>query len=397
MKHILLLSSFILLCFISYCETVEIHHIGVGQGDATLIVITNDAKAVATILIDAGNSTAKGRAVAATIENYPEVAKNKRLDLIIVSHLHSDHLGGIQTVMSTLLGDGWTLGAVVDRAGYYVSAPDSICYDGIDVDHDAENDPTEPIPTSALVRNYNTYMTSLMFSGSISGRYNVHIGINMIGFIPKFTCSTSMISLTGNALACNQSSTSGGCYDWQDSRSNVRNENDYSYSFLLQLGSFKYFTGGDIGGESPYVDLETPLLSYFQTRPDASTFHFCAYKASHHGSEHSTNTGFVAYTKPTITVVPSALRSFSGTKLPSQNTLNRIQGSSSNSNIFYTYVYNTNPYSGTVSNYRDVILVVDGSNFESTHNITVTQFLRNKTTLQPIAGTSTSTITCNKH
>jgi competence protein ComEC len=396
MKKLLLVLPFALWCYAAHTETIDIHHVGVGQGDATLIIITNDKNEVASILIDAGNSPSKGAAVAEALAGYPAVASKKKLDMIIVSHLHSDHLGGIPTVMATLLNNGWSLGVVIDRAGNYVATLDSICYDGSDSDGD--NDPTQPIPTSALVTKYNAYVNQLITAGALA-RYNVHVGVNMMGFIQKFATNTTLFSLTGNGLACNKAVTDGnGCFDWQDGRGGARNENDYSYSFLLQLGTFKYFTGGDIGGESPYLDLETPLLSYFQTRPDAAKFHFCGYKASHHGSEHSTNTAFVAYTRPTVTVVPSALRSFSGTKLPSQNTLARIATSSNNSNLYYTYVYNTNPYSGTVSNYEDVILKVDGSTFESNHNIIVQGFQRNKTTLQPITGTGlNATITCNKH
>jgi competence protein ComEC len=396
MKKLLLVLPFALWCYTAHTETIDIHHVGVGQGDATLIIITNDKNEVASILIDAGNSTSKGTAVAAALAGYPAVASKKKLDMIIVSHLHSDHLGGIPTVMATLLNNGWSLGVVIDRAGNYVATLDSVCYDGSDSEGD--NDPTQPIPTSALVTKYNAYVNQLITAGVLA-RYNVHVGVNMMGFIQKFATSTTLISLTGNGLSCNKAVSDGnGCFDWKDGRGGAKNENDYSYSFLLQLGSFKYFTGGDIGGESPYLDLETPLLSYFQTRPDAARFHFCGYKASHHGSEHSTNTAFVAYTRPTVTVVPSALRSFSGTQLPGQNTLARITSSSSNSHLYYTYVYNTNPYSGTVSNYMDVILKVDGSTFESNHNIIVQGFQRNKTTLQPITGTGVNaTITCNKH
>jgi competence protein ComEC len=398
MKHILLLSSFILLYFTTYSETIQIHHIGVGQGDATLIIVTNNSGKKATILIDAGNSSGKGAAVAQAIEVDMVTETTKRLDLIITSHLHSDHLGGMQKVMTDLLANGWQLGVVIDRAATYISSSEVDCYAGNSTDTYAANDPTGPLPTSTLVATYKKYISSLLAAGSITAWGNVMNGYNLMTLIPGFTCSTTMLSLCGNAVVCSKSDASGNCIEMQNYSSYVGNENDYSYSFLLQLGTFKYFTGGDMGGESPYVDLETPLLSYFQSRPDATTFHFCCYKASHHGSEHSTNTAFVAYTKPTVTAVPSALRSFSGTQLPGQNTLNRIQSSSTNSNIFYTYVYNTNPYSGTVANYKDVVFTVDGSSFETDHRIKVTTFQRDKTALSFIFGTSTdTTIVCNKH
>jgi competence protein ComEC len=396
MKKIFFLFSFALWCYATHAESITIHHIGVGQGDATLIVITNDKGETASIVIDGGNSAGKGELVATAISKYDAVAKNKRIDIIITSHLHSDHLGGVQRMMETFVNNGWTFGYIIDRAAAYVSGTDWACYDGTSSE-DVSNDPSEPLPTTALVAKYDEYINSLP-KGTIKGRYNVAVGLDLVSyFLKAFACKTSLLCLTSNALACNKAN-GYSCDDWQDNRSNVHNENDYSYSFLLQLGTFKYFTGGDIGGESPYVDLETPLLSYFQGRTDAAKFHFCGYKASHHGSEHSTNTAFVSYTKPTVTVVPSALRSFSGTKLPSQNTLARIQSSSTNSNLYYTYTYNTNPYSGSVSNYMDVILAVDGNSFESDHKILVTYFLRGKTSPFTASSTQTSaTIVCNKH
>jgi competence protein ComEC len=397
MKKILLLPILIILWHAAYTETIQIHHIGVGQGDATLIIITNDAGEAASILIDAGNSSGKGEAVAATIMTYPELVKNKKLDLIIVSHLHSDHLGGIQTTMTSLLSNGWGLGVVIDRGGTFVPGIDSAGFDGIDTDPD--NDPSEPIPTSVLVKRYNAFVEDLLAHRALSGRYNVHLGVNVMGFITGFACSTSLRSLTSNGLACNKANDVAGCDDWRDQRSNARNENDYSYSFLLQLGSFKYFTGGDIGGNSSrYLDLETPLISYFRTRPDATGFHFCGYKASHHGSAHSTSTEFVNYTRPTVTVVPSALRSFNGTKLPSQSTLSRIEASSTNRSIYYTYVSDDRPYRGKVTTYMDIILLVDGSNYESTHAMLVKGVTRHKTTLTPASSFAfTETVTCTKH
>jgi competence protein ComEC len=397
MKKTLLVFSLAFCWAAAFAESIQIHHIGIGQGDATLIIITNDAGEKATILIDAGNSTGKGTAVAGAIETDMVTITTKRLDLVIVSHLHSDHLGGIQTAMATLLASGWTIGAVVDRSAVYASTSDVVCYDGNEQDKYMDNDPEGPVPTATLVSKYRTYVEGLDTKGTITGWYNVNTGDNIMKLIPSFKCKTTLLTLTGNAIVCDGSDASGNCVHALNYINYVKNENDYSYAFLLQLGSFKYFTGGDIGGEAPYVNLETPMVSYFQSRPDAAKFHFCGYKASHHGSEHSTNSTFISYTKPTVTVVPSALRSFSKTQLPSAGTLSRIQGSSSNSNIFYTYV-SASPSSGTVTNYKDVIFKVDDAGFESDHKIAVTTFERNKQSLAFMFGTSTdTTIVCNKH
>ncbi len=68
---------------------MSVHAIDVGQGDCTLIRV--DGK---TILIDAGEN-GKGRSV---IEYIDDLGIDK-LDYVIGTHPHSDHIGGLDTVL----------------------------------------------------------------------------------------------------------------------------------------------------------------------------------------------------------------------------------------------------------------------------------------------------------
>lgn len=70
-------------------ETLEVHFIDVGQGDATLIKQGSHA-----MLIDGGNND-KGT----TVQSYLQYQEVEELDYVIGTHPDSDHVGGLDVVM----------------------------------------------------------------------------------------------------------------------------------------------------------------------------------------------------------------------------------------------------------------------------------------------------------
>lgn len=78
---------------------LEVHFIDVGQGDAILI-----QTAEKDVLIDAGS-----RGEGETVANYLRSLGVKHLDLVIATHPHEDHIGGLLTVL-----DQFTVGEVMD-------------------------------------------------------------------------------------------------------------------------------------------------------------------------------------------------------------------------------------------------------------------------------------------
>jgi competence protein ComEC len=70
-------------------ESFEVHYIDVGQGDCSLIIC--DGK---TMLVDAGENGHETEVL-----NYLRLKKIDKLDYVIASHQHTDHIGGLLNVL----------------------------------------------------------------------------------------------------------------------------------------------------------------------------------------------------------------------------------------------------------------------------------------------------------
>lgn len=70
-------------------DMINVHYIDVGQGDCTLIVCSGK-----TLLIDAGENGHEQQVI-----NYLNSVGVKKLDYIVATHQHSDHIGGIPEVL----------------------------------------------------------------------------------------------------------------------------------------------------------------------------------------------------------------------------------------------------------------------------------------------------------
>jgi len=75
-----------ILCF----GSLKIHFIDVGEGDCILLQIENNKN----ILIDSGNLSA-----GYIVKNYLQIKKILRLDCVIITHMHADHVGGIFSIL----------------------------------------------------------------------------------------------------------------------------------------------------------------------------------------------------------------------------------------------------------------------------------------------------------
>ena len=72
--------------------TAQVHFIDVGQGDCELIIADDGS----TMLIDCGEEEYSSRVL-----NYLDILGITRLDYVLVSHPHSDHMGGMADIIGS--------------------------------------------------------------------------------------------------------------------------------------------------------------------------------------------------------------------------------------------------------------------------------------------------------
>lgn len=138
MKKTLFISAVCTLffSFFLFAQQLEIHHIDVGQADATLI----KGPTGVTMLIDAGND-GNGTSI---VLPYLSSQGITTLNYIVNSHYHADHLGGLDEVINSL--GSAKIGAIYDRGS------------------------AAPLPTTTA---YNNYVAAANATGK---RYTIALG-----------------------------------------------------------------------------------------------------------------------------------------------------------------------------------------------------------------------------
>lgn len=105
-------------------DPLTVHYIDAGQGDATLIQVTDDADTY-TILYDVGDWQGS------EVVPYLQKENIDFIDIVIISHPHADHIGQLEDVLQTFeVGEIWMTGNtansnVYERAAEAVLASDA--------------------------------------------------------------------------------------------------------------------------------------------------------------------------------------------------------------------------------------------------------------------------------
>ena len=157
-------------------DIIEIHFIDVGQGDSILIE-TSDA----SMLIDAGENN-KGTVVI----NYLKAQSIEKLDYVIGTHPHSDHIGGLDTVIKSIPVDNIILPPVSHTTQTYEEVLEAI--------EDADLQITMPVVGDKYTLGPATFTIIAPNSDDYQNLNNYSVGI-------KLTYGNNSFVFTGDAEA----------------------------------------------------------------------------------------------------------------------------------------------------------------------------------------------------
>lgn len=155
-------------------ETLEVHYIDVGQGESILVKLPNSQ----TLLIDAG-----GNSVADKVVQYLKSQDITKLDHLVGTHPHEDHIGGLDVVI-----DSFTIGKVyLPRVSHNTKSFEDLLLaikgkglkvteakSGVEIDIGEEAEAIFVAPNNSNYQNLNDYSgvirltygkTSFLFTG----------------------------------------------------------------------------------------------------------------------------------------------------------------------------------------------------------------------------------------
>lgn len=269
---ILLLQSFL------YAQTpLKVTFIDVGHGDCILIQTPDDGikgngkYEGEVILIDGGESVEGKRVIIPYLRSHG-IDNNKPIDFLIMTHAHSDHLGGLIPVI-----EAYDAKAILDP-GY-----------------------------KARTRQYRTFC-KLANKEPRCKFYSPLVG--------------TLVKKEGDSLNWGSELEAKVLNSEQE----ADDPNNTSIVIWLRYGEVSFMFFGDAEGkerkDSPHVlkFVEKDLVEQYGNRLK-STF----LKAGHHGSESSSTDAFIDNVSPAYVIICAGNKKFSGTLLPDQSVIKRYE------------------------------------------------------------------------
>lgn len=302
--------------------TLDIHHLSTGRGDATLIVGPDGT----TILIDAG---AASRIDAATLPARPSgdrrpgewIARyvrrrlaetgGDRLDTLVITHLHPDHMGGVGEHSPVEPGGLYRLTGVSDIAAQMPI--------GRIIDPDFPDYGYPPFEDAVSAENYVAFIRAQVARGRRVERFQVgradqirlERGGSGAAFEVRNIASRGFVwTGTGDA------STTAFPARSDLPPADYPGENASSAAIRLQFGAFRYFAAGDLtdwanAGARPWLDALTPAARVCGP-VDAAV-------APHHGLFDASGSGAIAALAAKVWIISAWHASH-----PSASTLERL-------------------------------------------------------------------------
>jgi len=258
----------------------KIYVFNVGQGDSQLILYPS-GYSVLIDLCELGSNTKKNAEYVG--QRLYEILGKKELDIVVVTHLHLDHLG------MTGVGGIWHL---IEQQGYWEDKNENGLCESEEI---LWNNAGTYSSTAIKWLCYATDKTTKV--GKIREKANL---CSSIQIKPNDTDSDITI-ITTDAIGAKDKN--GKLITGDHTKENIPpSENDYSIGLRIQYKDFIYGTLGDLDGSYDlssnnyyYNDIE----NFIKNRMGEVDI----YRADHHGSGHSSNQEFVNVMKPTISII----------------------------------------------------------------------------------------------
>ncbi|MGE0043167.1 MAG: ComEC/Rec2 family competence protein [Vicinamibacterales bacterium] len=272
---------------------LDIHHIVTGRGNATFFVLPDGT----TMLFDAGGagdgipfteprpdgSRRPGEWIAAYVDRVLPAGAPRRLDYVVISHFHVDHMGGLADVAAAL-----PVGTLIDRGWPAYDAP--VPPPGINAPADYVALARRLASAGTRVERARVGVTSQVAPGAA--------GPGGAPFEARIVAANGEV-WTGRGEATEQRFPTLPA----DAPAGARpTENESSIGLRVKLGAFDYYIGGDLTGVpdpgmEAWRDMETPIARAIGA-VDARQMH-------HHGSISPENAFFLATTRARVVVIPA--------------------------------------------------------------------------------------------
>lgn len=310
----------------NYPDKLEITSINIGQGDATLI-----ATKTKLLLADVGesywNSHRDADKIAAEIQGkYGNLCKT--IDYVVISHIHTDHIGYVQpeeddagnllNEFGAIYSEGDNLLNPNYRSGFAYLVGVLGFNVGKTIIRDYKTHNANKPPADGGSKSYRNWR-ALFESPNGKALFNpetAQLGETQIdlGYVNGTKVIADIVLVDGATPSHTEgcpTSYFGGDHPMRGDRTgdtNPPSENDYSVGMMIGYGDFDFYVAGDQSGENydsqwgyRYHDTETCLIEdpIFKKRYGKK---LDVLRANHHGSEHSTNSLFVQGLEPTLTI-----------------------------------------------------------------------------------------------
>ncbi len=299
---------------------LDIHHINTGCGNCTYIVFPD----ATTMLIDAGENKANNprhvpprpndsRTPGEWIVDYitdMSPIERPRLNYVLITHFHSDHMGGVLKVKNEsgryyntgaiTVAENIPVGTWVDRGfpdySFLVNLKDKAMKNYLNFLHFTQ----KPFNKERFIPGVDNQFVLLYDSLSYKENFKVQNiyanGMLWTGQGQKVRCLFPDLSTLKK-------------YD-------IPQENTLSCALKIVYGRFSYYTGGDVTGypkpgRSSFHDVETPMASVI------GKVDVC--NVNHHGYNNATNNTFVSTLAPRVFIIQA-----SDALHPNQSTLERM-------------------------------------------------------------------------